>query len=141
MQRTFFLELEEKPDSTLVPLDTVLENLAFDSKGLIPVIAQDATTKEVLMLAWMNKDALLETMKTGFVTYWSRSRNELWRKGKTSGHTQKLLSLSIDCDGDTILCLVDQHGAACHTGRRCCFYLKVNPSSNDVLIEGSQNLK
>ena len=95
---------------------------------LIPAIAQDANTGEVLMLAYMNHESLAITIDTGRATYWSRSRNELWEKGATSGHTQKVLSISVDCDGDALLLKVEQTGAACHTGDRSCFHnqLKMN---------------
>jgi phosphoribosyl-AMP cyclohydrolase len=89
---------------------------------LIAAVAQDHQTKEVLMVAWMNREALNLTLATSRVTYWSRSRNELWEKGLTSGHTQRLISLSYDCDGDAVLLMVDQSGAACHTGERTCFH-------------------
>ncbi|MBX2848872.1 MAG: phosphoribosyl-AMP cyclohydrolase [Acidiferrobacterales bacterium] len=118
-------------------LAEVIEQLAFNDQGLIPAITQDVKTKEVLMMAWMNKDAFLETLSGGYVTYWSRSRNELWVKGATSGHTQKLISLSIDCDGDTVLCQVEQTGAACHTGRKHCFYLKADPLRQNVVIDST----
>jgi phosphoribosyl-AMP cyclohydrolase len=100
----------------------LFETLAFNEAGLIPAIAQDRSTGEVLMLAWMNRDAITETLATGQVCYYSRSRQKLWRKGETSGQVQKLAELRIDCDGDSILLLVDQTGVACHTGRRSCFF-------------------
>ena len=96
--------------------------LTYDANGLIPVIAQDHATGEVLMMAWMNADAVAETLATGRVCYWSRSRRALWRKGETSGQQQRLVDLRLDCDGDTLLALVDQDGVACHTGRRNCFF-------------------
>ncbi len=92
---------------------------------LIPAIAQDAATGEVLMLAYMNEESLAITIETGRATYWSRSRNELWEKGATSGHTQKVLSIAIDCDGDALLLKVEQIGAACHTGYRTCFHREI----------------
>ena len=95
----------------------------FDSHELIPAIAQDAETGDVLMMAWMNRQSWQETLSTGKVCYYSRSRAALWRKGETSGQAQRLKDLRIDCDGDTILLLVDQDGVACHTGRRNCFFL------------------
>ena len=95
----------------------------WNEQGLIPTIAQDADTGEVLMLAWMNAEALEHTLASGEVTYWSRSRQSLWRKGATSGNTQDLVSACLDCDGDTLLLQVKQHGAgACHTGRPTCFF-------------------
>ncbi|MFQ5534829.1 MAG: phosphoribosyl-AMP cyclohydrolase [Sphingomonadales bacterium] len=99
-----------------------LARIAFDSRGLAPAIAQQFDTGEVLMMAWMSHEAIEKTLATGRVTYWSRSRGELWRKGDTSGNTQKLVELRIDCDGDTLLVLVDQKGVACHTGARTCFF-------------------
>ena len=102
--------------------DALLAALTFDSQGLVAAIAQQHDTGEVLMLAWMNSDAVKETLATGQACYWSRSRQALWRKGETSGQTQKLVDLRIDCDGDAILLLVDQTGVACHTGQRSCFF-------------------
>jgi phosphoribosyl-AMP cyclohydrolase len=96
--------------------------LTFDANGLIPAIAQQLDTGEILMVAWMNRAALAETLATGRVCYWSRSRGQLWRKGETSGQVQRLVELRIDCDGDTLLLAVEQTGVACHTGRRSCFY-------------------
>jgi phosphoribosyl-AMP cyclohydrolase len=100
----------------------ILAALAFDRDGLVAAVAQQHDTGEVLMLAWMNRDAVTETLATGRVCYWSRSRGALWRKGDTSGHVQKLVELRVDCDGDALLLLVEQTGAACHTGQRSCFF-------------------
>lgn len=100
----------------------VLAALHFGADGLIPAVAQQHDSGEVLMLAWMNRDAVAETLETGRVCYWSRSRQRLWRKGESSGHTQRLIELRIDCDGDALLLLVDQSGVACHTGARSCFF-------------------
>jgi phosphoribosyl-AMP cyclohydrolase len=97
----------------------------FSEGKLIAAIAQDANSNEVLMMAWMNQESLTLTLETGDVTYWSRSRNSLWRKGESSGHTQKLISASYDCDGDTLLLKVEQNGAACHTGQRSCFFREI----------------
>nr|WP_294548549.1 phosphoribosyl-AMP cyclohydrolase [uncultured Rhodopila sp.] len=102
--------------------DAVLAAIAFDANGLVPAIAQQHDTGEVLMMAWMNADAVRETLSTGRVCYFSRSRKRLWRKGESSGQTQHLKDLRIDCDGDTLLLLVQQDGVACHTGRRNCFF-------------------
>jgi phosphoribosyl-AMP cyclohydrolase len=99
--------------------------LLKEQAELIPAIAQDATTGEVLMLAYMNQESLAITIETGRATYWSRSRNELWEKGATSGHTQKVISIAIDCDGDALLFKVEQVGAACHTGDRTCFHREI----------------
>lgn len=98
------------------------EAVSFDAEGLVPAIAQQHDSGEVLMMAWMNRAALAETVATGRVCYWSRSRQALWRKGETSGQVQRLVQLCVDCDGDTILLRVDQTGVACHTGRRSCFF-------------------
>ncbi len=102
---------------------TVLDAIRFDTRGLVPCIAQAHDTGEVLMMAWMNREAAEETLATGRVCYFSRSRGGLWRKGETSGQQQRLVDLRLDCDGDTLLALVEQTGVACHTGRRSCFYL------------------
>ena len=104
----------DEPSATRVPV-------RFGADGLIPVIAQDAGTREVLMLAWMDAEALRRTMTTGRATYYSRSRQEYWVKGETSGHTQSVREIRTDCDGDTLLLLVDQTGPACHTGTASCF--------------------
>ena len=98
--------------------DTILSAIRFDTNGLVPAITQQHDTGEVLMMAWMNADAVTETLATGRVCYWSRSRGKLWRKGETSGQQQVLKDFLLDCDGDTILLKVDQTGVACHTGRR-----------------------
>lgn len=104
-----------------------LSAITFNADGLVPAIAQQFDTGEVLMMAWMNREAVEETLATGRVCYWSRSRKNLWRKGETSGQQQKLVEFLIDCDGDTILLKVDQDGVACHTGRRTCFYTAARP--------------
>ncbi|MFT7059970.1 MAG: phosphoribosyl-AMP cyclohydrolase [Pseudorhodobacter sp.] len=100
-------------------------SLKFDGNGLIPAIAQDHETGEVLMMAWMNAESLRQTLATGQVTYWSRSRQAFWAKGQTSGHIQKLIELRVDCDRDCLLLKVDQMGPACHTNRRSCFFTAV----------------
>ena len=100
----------------------LLDAIVFDAAGLVPVIAQQHDTDEILMVAWMNRDAVTETLSTGRVCYWSRSRRALWRKGETSGQIQRLIELKLDCDGDVLLARVDQLGVACHTGRRSCFF-------------------
>ena len=101
------------------------KNLTFNADGLLPAIAQDHESGEVLMLAWMNAEAVARTLETGRVTYWSRSRQSFWIKGETSGHTQELVEMRIDCDRDCLLVLIKQTGAACHTYRRSCFYTAV----------------
>ncbi|WP_234464139.1 phosphoribosyl-AMP cyclohydrolase [Paracoccus caeni] len=99
--------------------------LKYDQNGLIPAIAQDAGTGDVLMMAWMNAESVAQTLKTGRVTYWSRSRQSFWIKGESSGHVQELVELRVDCDADCLLVLVNQTGPACHTNRRSCFYTAV----------------
>jgi phosphoribosyl-AMP cyclohydrolase len=103
-------------------IDAVLAEIRFDPAGLVPAVAQQHDTGEVLMLAWMNREAVAETVATGRVCYFSRSRSTLWRKGETSGQVQHLRELRVDCDGDALLLLVEQEGVACHTGRRSCFF-------------------
>ncbi|GAB3188506.1 phosphoribosyl-AMP cyclohydrolase [Nesterenkonia suensis] len=116
---------------TQTPLSAeIREKVAFNDAGLVPAIAQDAATGEVLMLAWMNEDALAATLSSKQATYWSRSREELWRKGETSGHVQQVRQVSLDCDGDTVLLTVDQTGPACHTGTPTCF------TGREVALEG-----
>jgi phosphoribosyl-AMP cyclohydrolase len=105
--------------------DEFLKAVLFDANGLVAAIAQDRKSGDVLMLAWMNRQTLEETLTTGNVTYWSRSRQAVWRKGETSGHTQKLVEAYIDCDGDALLLKVEQTGPACHTGAAACFFRKV----------------
>ncbi|MDP9096714.1 MAG: phosphoribosyl-AMP cyclohydrolase [Pseudomonadota bacterium] len=107
-------------------MDTdILAGLHFDSAGLVAAIAQQHDTGEVLMLAWMSRESIDETLATGRVCYYSRSRSALWRKGESSGQTQRLVEMRIDCDGDAVLLLVDQTGVACHTGHRSCFYTAI----------------
>ena len=110
-------------------------SLTYDDRGLIPCIAQDHTSGEVLMLAWMNAEAVAKTLATGRVTYWSRSRQAFWIKGETSGHLQRLVELRLDCDRDCLLALVEQVGPACHTNRRSCFYTALQDGAEVVLTE------
>lgn len=121
-----FKENENRENGFRVALSDALDGVRFNEAGLVPAIAQQHDSGEVLMLAWMNREALEETLRTGQVCYYSRSRGTLWRKGESSGQTQKLVALRLDCDGDTVLLQVDQKGPACHTGRRDCFYWKVD---------------
>lgn len=109
--------------------------LRYNEAGLIPVIAQDSESGEVLMMAWMNADAVAKTLETQKVTYWSRSRQSFWIKGETSGHVQKLVDFRYDCDQDCILVLVEQTGAACHTNRRTCFYTAVRDGETVELMK------
>ena len=109
-----------------------MADVVFDENGLIPAIAQDADNGEVLMMAWMNATSLAKTLETGRVTYWSRSRQELWAKGETSGHIQELIELRVDCDRDCLLMKVRQTGPACHTNRRSCFYTLVEDGTETI---------
>lgn len=104
--------------------ESSIESLKFDSQGLIPAVVQDATTGEVLMLAYMNAESIAKTRETGETWFWSRSRGKLWHKGETSGNTQRVLSISVDCDADTLLIKVEPNGPSCHTGERACFFRK-----------------
>jgi len=121
-----------------------IQDVNFDSQGLIPAISQDAETGQILMVAWMNAESLVETVASGRAVFWSRSRSRLWRKGEESGHVQRLLELRLDCDGDVLLLKVEQIGAiACHTGRASCFYRRLDtiaslgsePSSKWVVVD------
>lgn len=112
---------------------SALENLKYNADGLIPAIAQDHASGEVLMMAWMNAESLRRTLETGLATYWSRSRQEFWVKGATSGHTQKVHSVSVDCDADALLLKIEQVGAACHENYRSCFF-------RDLTSEGQLTL-
>lgn len=120
--------MTDVPDAT-----PIIDAIVFNDDGLVPAIAQAAGTGEVLMMAWMNREAVAETLATGRVCYWSRSRKSLWRKGETSGQRQRLIEFRLDCDGDTILLVVEQEGVACHTGRRSCFYRTVR--NGELMID------
>jgi len=109
--------------------------LTFNDAGLIPAIAQDAQSGEVLMMAWMNAESIKRTLESGQVTYWSRSRSEFWVKGATSGHTQALVEFKVDCDQDCLLVEVNQEGPACHTGRRSCFYTAVRDGEEVEILK------
>lgn len=109
-------------------------SLTYDAQGLIPAIAQDHATGEVLMLAWMNAAAVAKTLESGRVTYWSRSRQSFWVKGETSGHIQRLVELRLDCDRDCLLLRVEQHGPACHTNRRSCFFTAVRDGAETEIM-------
>jgi len=127
---------QNKPPSTFAPTELIqagswLDAIAWNDQGLVPVIAQEFGSNDILMMAWMNRDALLATLRLGEAVYWTRSRQKLWHKGEESGHTQKVKEIRLDCDGDTILLLVEQKdGIACHTGEHSCFFangIRVNP--------------
>jgi phosphoribosyl-AMP cyclohydrolase len=119
-----------QPRPTPRPIKFDPASLQFDDQGLIPAIAQADGSGEVLMMAWMNAASVAETLASGRVTYWSRSRGELWRKGETSGHVQRLVEMRIDCDRDCLLVIVEQTGPACHTNRRSCFYTAIRATSH-----------
>jgi phosphoribosyl-AMP cyclohydrolase len=111
------------------------QSLSYDANGLLPVVAQDSVTLEVLMVAWMNAEAVARTLSTGRVTYWSRSRQKFWVKGESSGHVQNLVELRLDCDRDCLLVLVTQVGPACHTNRRSCFYMALQNNAEVSLMD------
>ncbi|NQV99503.1 MAG: phosphoribosyl-AMP cyclohydrolase [Rhodospirillales bacterium] len=127
------------PSLTAKTVDAVISSLVFNADGLIPAIAQQDGSGEILMMAWMNEDAVRETLDTHRVCYWSRSRGRLWRKGETSGQTQKLVDFRWDCDGDTVLLVVDQVGVACHTGRRNCFFNAIRDGQVTTIAEPEIN--
>ena len=127
-----YKSLEKNPKGSTIPSKEAIEALKFNADGLIPAIAQQHDTGEVLMMAWMNKLSIEETLKTNQVCYWSRSRQTYWRKGESSGHVQKLVSMHADCDGDTLLLQVNQLGPACHTNRRNCFYIEIDPDQATI---------
>lgn len=129
------LDLEGAAAGSRFPLQPVFDALPWNSDGLIAAIAQQHRSGEVLMLAWMNRQALKETLATGQVCYWSRSRQQLWRKGESSGHWQQLIEARLDCDGDAVLLIIDQQGPACHTGRPTCFYNAIDGDYIHILTE------
>ncbi len=122
-------------DDTDTAVDEVVQAIRFNDDGLVPAIAQQHDTGEVLMMAWMNRDAVAETLRTGWVFYWSRSRAQLWRKGESSGQVQTVKDFRWDCDADTVLVLVDQKGVACHTGRRSCFFNAFREGRPEVIAK------
>ncbi|EKF75860.1 phosphoribosyl-AMP cyclohydrolase [Alcanivorax hongdengensis A-11-3] len=124
-----FKQNEQQAEGFQVSLQEALDNLKYNADGLVPAIAQQHDSGEVLMMAWMNRQAIEETLRTGRVCYYSRSRKTLWRKGESSSQVQQLKELRFDCDADTVLVSVDQTGPACHTGRRDCFYWKADADS------------
>ncbi len=126
-------DLEKADNGHTVQLGDVLTALPYNADGLIAAIAQDADSKTVLMLAWMDRQAIEMTLASGFATYYSRSRRAYWRKGESSGHVQTLVNMQFDCDGDAVLLTVRQQGAACHTNRPTCFYLEVDGQTIRVL--------
>ncbi|ANF89157.1 phosphoribosyl-AMP cyclohydrolase [Pseudomonas antarctica] len=129
------LDLEGAAIGSRFPLEQVLNALPWNSDGLIAAIVQQHGSGQVLMLAWMNRKALDETLATRRACYWSRSRQQLWRKGESSGHWQQLVEARLDCDGDAVLMIVDQHGPACHTGRPTCFYNAIDGAYVHIITE------
>jgi phosphoribosyl-AMP cyclohydrolase len=133
--------MSDKTTNTNSEDAALLEAVAWNEQGLVPVIAQEAVSKDVLMMAWMNRDALLETLRLGEAVYWTRSRQKLWHKGEESGHTQKVKEIHLDCDGDTILLIVEQKdGIACHTGEHSCFFHTWD-SAKSVWVDESKGPK
>ncbi len=116
-------------------IEQTLQAISFNAEGLVPAIAQQHDSGEILMMAWMNAEAIRETLNSARVCYWSRSRAKLWRKGETSGQVQSLIGFRWDCDADTVLILVDQHGVACHTGRRNCFYNAITDGQINIIAD------
>ena len=127
------VKIEQMSDTNKNSQDqALLEAVTWNDQGLAPVIAQEVGSKDILMMAWMNRDALLETLRLGEAVYWTRSRQKLWHKGEESGHTQKVKEIRLDCDGDTILLLVEQKdGIACHTGEHSCFFMQWDSVSSN----------
>ena len=136
-------QYQNKPQSTFTPIESLeagswLDAVIWNEQGLVPVIAQEVGSNDVLMMAWMNRDALLATLRLGEAVYWTRSRQKLWHKGEESGHIQKIKEVRLDCDGDTILLMVEQKdGIACHTGEHSCFFLHWD-SSKSAWVDGSK---
>jgi phosphoribosyl-AMP cyclohydrolase len=131
-----FKQLERATQKDTLPsTSTLLDAVKYNEQGLIPAIAQQFDSGEVLMMAWMNRESLEETLRTHRVCYYSRSRGKLWRKGESSGQQQQLKSAALDCDGDTLLLQVEQAGPACHTGRRSCFYVAITPTPAHITHE------
>ena len=129
------LDIEGMAKGTRLTLSDPSESVRFNADDLVPAVAQQYDSGEVLMMAWMNAEALRETLATGRVCYWSRSRAKLWRKGERSGQIQSLVEARLDCDGDTLLLLVDQHGPACHTGRRSCFSARLEGDGLEIIAD------
>jgi len=117
---------------------SLIDSITFNDAGLVPAIAQDAVSGRVLMMAWMNEEAVHETFNTGFAHYYSRSRKQQWKKGESSGHVQKVVDMYLDCDGDTILLIIEQEGPACHTNRESCFYQQ---RQNDAWVTIAEPIK
>lgn len=134
MTKEFFKQQEKRAVGLEIGLQEFLHELSFNSDDLIPVISQQHSDKTVLMMAWMNREAIEKTLMTGRVCYWSRSRQKFWFKGEESGHTQELVSMQVDCDGDCLLLQVKQVGGACHTQRQHCFYWHIDAKTKMARI-------
>lgn len=130
-----FKKYELLKSGDIQSIKSIIDNLVTNDQDLIPAIAQQFDTGEVLMMAWMNRASIRETLSTGRVCYWSRSRQKYWRKGESSGHEQKLINMRTDCDGDALLLLVDQTGPACHTNRRSCFYMELTQDNAKIISD------
>ena len=141
MSKSYFKSIENSEKNSQFDAQTIIDNLSFNEQGLIPVITQEINTNTVLMMAWMNLTALRHSLETGLMTYWSRSRNTLWKKGETSGHLQSIQEFKVDCDGDALLFLVEQTGPACHTGRQHCFYFSFEAEQQSFVITSSAKLE
>ncbi len=128
MSKAFFKQIEYSEKGSRFPAADIMNQLSFNEQNLIPVITQEAKTGQVLMMAWMSPESLQISLDSGLMTYWSRSRNTLWKKGESSGHLQRIVAMQVDCDGDALLFKVNQTGAACHTGRKHCFYFSLDAS-------------
>ncbi|MCU4387108.1 phosphoribosyl-AMP cyclohydrolase [Acinetobacter haemolyticus] len=135
VKHSIFEQMEHGSLGQKFDFEAVFEQIKWNQDGLVPAITQDQTSKDVLMMAWVNREALIETLQTKQVCYWSRSRKCLWRKGESSGHRQYLMDARLDCDGDCLLFLVDQTGPACHTLRPTCFYLGLNTDQVTILTQ------
>lgn len=132
-------DTDNQPLQLSLPLEELEQSIKWDAHGLVPTIVQDAVSKEVLMLAYMNRESLGKSVETGQTWFWSRSRSELWNKGATSGNTQQIRTLRYDCDGDTLLVTVDSQGPACHTGEDNCFFRTAAQSPSPILPESGQS--
>lgn len=137
----WFKQQESAASGQLFNLADALHALKFNQHGLIPCIAQQQSNGQVLMLAWMNQEAIDRTLQEGFLYYWSRSRQKLWKKGEQSGQWQRLIELRVDCDGDTLLAIVAQRGPACHTGRANCFFYTMQPEQKQLQVNAKTMIK
>lgn len=135
VKHSIFEQMEHGSLGQKFDFEAVFEQIKWNQEGLVPAITQDQTSKDVLMMAWVNREALIETLQTKQVCYWSRSRKCLWRKGESSGHRQYLMDARLDCDGDCLLFFVNQNGPACHTLRPTCFYLGLNIDQVTILTQ------